>query len=97
MLKRHKLPLAGIVAALVALSVAAAPAAGARVLRVGTYHGIRGQYTSIQAAVDAAKPGDWILIAPGDYKTSSSSAPERAPRLARRRPDHEAAHLTCAA
>ncbi len=45
------------------------------VLRVGTYHGIAGQYRSIQAAVDAAKPGDWILVAPGDYKTTSSRAP----------------------
>ena len=44
----------------------------ARVLRVGSYHGTRGQYSSIQAAVDAAKPGDWILIGPGDYKTRSS-------------------------
>ena len=49
--------------------------AGARVLRVGTYHGIKGQYRTIQAAVDAAKAGDWILIAPGDYKTHSSRAP----------------------
>ena len=79
MLKRHKLPLAGIVAALIALPATVAPAAGARVLRVGTYHGIRGQFTSIQAAVDAAKPRDWILIAPGDYKTSSSTAPNSAP------------------
>ncbi|HZE15122.1 MAG TPA: hypothetical protein VE197_05085, partial [Mycobacterium sp.] len=38
-----------------------------RVLRVGTYHGSTGQYRSIQAAVDAAKPGDWILVGPGDY------------------------------
>jgi hypothetical protein len=36
-------------------------------LLVGTYHGIRGQYSTIQQAVDAAKKGDWILIAPGDY------------------------------
>jgi len=78
MLKTHKLPLAGLIAALVALSLVVAPAAGARVLRVGTYHGIRGQFTSIQAAVNAAKPGDWILIGPGDYKTSSSrTAPGR--------------------
>ena len=26
-----------------------------------------GQYTTIQAAVNAAQPGDWILVAPGDY------------------------------
>ena len=41
--------------------------ASARVLLVGTYHGIPGQYRTIQAAVNAAKPGDWILVAPGDY------------------------------
>jgi hypothetical protein len=34
---------------------------------VGTWHGIPGTYASIQAAVDAAQPGDWILIGPGDY------------------------------
>lgn len=37
------------------------------VLLVGSYHGVAGQYSSIQAAVDAAKPGDWILVGPGDY------------------------------
>ena len=50
-------------------------AAGARVLLVGTYKGVRGQYESIQAAVNAARPGDWILVGPGDYKTTSSRAP----------------------
>ncbi len=49
---------------------AAARASSPRVLRVGTYHGIRGQYKTIQAAVDAARPGDWVLVAPGDYKTT---------------------------
>jgi hypothetical protein len=44
-----------------------AHAAGPNVLLVGTYNGIAGQYASIQAAVDAAQPGDWILIGPGDY------------------------------
>jgi hypothetical protein len=38
-----------------------------RVLLVGTYHHTHGRYRSIQAAVDAARPGDWILVAPGDY------------------------------
>ena len=61
-----------VVAGLMAL---AAPPAGAKVLRVGSFHGIRGQYHSVQAAVDAAKPGDWILIGPGDYKTTTSRAP----------------------
>ena len=37
------------------------------VLLVGTYKGVAGQYQTIQAAVDAAKSGDWILVAPGDY------------------------------
>src|SRR4051794_13763580 len=54
------------VAALAALAFAT-PALANRVLRVGSYHGIPGQYDSIQAAVDAAKPGDTILIGPGDY------------------------------
>ncbi len=50
-----------------------AAAANASVLTVGSYHGIKGKYSSIQAAVNAAKPGDWILIGPGDYKTNPSS------------------------
>jgi hypothetical protein len=41
--------------------------AKARVLRVGTFHGMTGTFTTIQSAVDAARPGDWILVAPGDY------------------------------
>jgi hypothetical protein len=66
-------------AAVVLLAVVAVlsfvSAAGAKVLRVGIYHGITGQFTSIQAAVNAAKPGDWILVGPGDYKTSSNRHP----------------------
>ncbi len=55
-----------------------ASAATAKVLLVGTYKGIPGQYSSIQAAVNAAKPGDWILVGPGDYKTTSTKhAPGR--------------------
>jgi hypothetical protein len=38
------------------------------VLTVGTWHGKAGRFTTIQAAVDAAAPGDWIVIASGDYK-----------------------------
>src|ERR1700753_3376148 len=49
--------------------------ASARVLRVGSFHGKTGQFATIQAAVDAAKPGDWILIGPGDYKTTTSRHP----------------------
>ncbi len=62
-----------VLVALVALG--SAGAASARVLLVGTYKGIHGQYESIQAAVDAARPRDWILVGPGDYKTTSSRAP----------------------
>src|SRR5438270_10110508 len=66
---------AAVVAALTIVLVSPALAAHhrheharpARVLRVGAYKGIRGQYNSIQAAVNASKPGDWILVAPGDY------------------------------
>jgi hypothetical protein len=38
------------------------------VWRVGTWNGIAGQFGTIQAAVSAAAPGDWILVGPGDYK-----------------------------
>jgi hypothetical protein len=53
---------------------AAAPKANSQgqVLYVGTFHHIAtppgSTFTSIQAAVDAAASGDWILIAPGDYR-----------------------------
>jgi hypothetical protein len=46
----------------------AAPGQKPRVLTVGTFDGKPGEFQSIQAAVDAASPGDWIVIAPGDYK-----------------------------
>ena len=46
----------------------------ARVLRVGSYNGIPGPYKTVQAAVDAAKPGDWILIGPGDYHEQGDRA-----------------------
>jgi hypothetical protein len=50
---------------------AAAPAKNGpkpKVWTVGSWHGKPGQFQSIQAAVDAASPGDWVVIAPGDYK-----------------------------
>jgi hypothetical protein len=43
------------------------PTIGGRALLVGTFDGVPGQYRSIQDAVNAAHPGDWILVAPGDY------------------------------
>jgi hypothetical protein len=75
--------------ALAACSSAATPAskvgttgnAGASaVLLVGSYQGKKGTYTTIQAAVDAAKPGDWILIGPGDYHEAADH--EHAPTAA---------------
>ena len=50
-----------------AATATTASASTRHVLRVGVYNGIRGQYRSIQAAVDAAKPYDVILVGPGDY------------------------------
>jgi hypothetical protein len=47
-----------------ALVTAGAPAKSHSVLLVGK----GGTYKTIQSAVDAAKPGDWVLVAPGDYK-----------------------------
>ena len=59
---------AGVIA--IAAVALPAPAGGTtvRVLRVGTWKGIPGTYKSIQAAVDAANPGDWVLVGPGDWK-----------------------------
>lgn len=77
-------PAAGIGTSAATAAAASARAAAtdhreAHVLRVGTYDGKPGQFRTIQAAVDAAKPGDWILIAPGDYKTHSAKATASAP------------------
>jgi len=53
---------------LVAGAVYGVPLASANVLRVGTWNGRQGQFKTIQAAVKAAHPGDWVLVGPGDYK-----------------------------
>jgi hypothetical protein len=37
---------------------------------------VAGQFRTIQAAVDAARPGDWILVAPGDYHEVGSTETE---------------------
>ncbi len=68
--------LAGLVLTLgVSIAAPAVANATASVIRVGTYKGIPGQFGSIQNAVNAAKPGDWVLVAPGDYKTTASHEP----------------------
>ena len=68
-----------IAAGVMAAAMVSVSAASGSVLRVGSYHGIRGQFRSIQAAVDAARPGDWILVGPGDYKEHSGRAPSGRP------------------
>jgi hypothetical protein len=50
------------------------------VLLVGTYRHRKGGYRSIQAAVDAAKPGDWILVAPGDWHERADHRTKRGPQ-----------------
>lgn len=47
---------------------------GPKVLLVGSFNGRAGQYHTIQGAVNAAKPGDWILIGPGDYHEIADEA-----------------------
>ena len=56
-----------ISAAAIAVPLPRAYASTPSVLRVGTFNGVHGQYSSITAAVHAAQPGDWILVGPGDY------------------------------
>ncbi|HAE84367.1 MAG TPA: hypothetical protein DCK85_13340, partial [Ktedonobacter sp.] len=63
----------GLVALLATMLSIPLHAAGSHVLRVGSYHGIAGQFQSIQAAVNAAQPGDWILVGPGDYHEQGAS------------------------
>ena len=77
MWRSRRVLVAGGVCMLVAGGVCVARAAPfpAAVLLVGSYQGIPGQYSSIQAAVDAARPGDWVLIGPGDYHETGNRVP----------------------
>src|SRR3954451_10491070 len=56
--------LAGAVAH--ALATAGAPARSPKVFRVGPGPG--GTNKTIQSAINQAKPGDWVLVRPGDYR-----------------------------
>ena len=51
-----------------------------RVLRVGRWHHHRGTYRSIQAAIDAARPGDWVLVGPGDWHERADHRANRGPQ-----------------
>ncbi len=65
----------GLLSACSSSSPTAAPPTG-KVLLVGSFDGHAGKYQTIQAAVNAAKPGDWILIGPGDYhENDDATAP----------------------
>src|ERR1700739_2588697 len=66
---------AGCVLVLGGGCVARAAPFGPAVLLVGSYQGIPGQYSSIQAAVDAARPGGWVLVGPGDYTDAGNRVP----------------------
>jgi hypothetical protein len=57
-----------VVSPVIAFAAPHASSTGPRVLRVGTWKGIKGTYKSVQAAVDAAHGGDWVLVGPGDWK-----------------------------
>lgn len=57
----------GVLAACSSSSSTSTTSPAGNVLLVGTFQGHSGKYSTIQAAVNAAKPGDWILVAPGDY------------------------------
>ena len=52
------------------------PADAARVLLVGTFNGHAGKYTVDPVGGNAARAGDWILVAPGDYhETADTTGP----------------------
>src|SRR5439155_398948 len=65
--KRWAAWLPAAVLALVLLAAAPARAHTPRVLLVGSYNGVKGPFRTIQAAVNVARAGDWILVGPGDY------------------------------
>jgi hypothetical protein len=89
--RRSRAPASVMLAvAVVVAALAASPRADARavhVWRVGSWHGIPGNRSSIEAAVASARPGDWILIGPGDYHPRMDYTP------AQRGSDHPAGVL----
>ena len=74
---RQRLMIVGTAALLAAGLASCGSSSGAKgsstVLTVGTYKGMKGEYPSLQAALDKAKPGDWILVGPGDYHETADA------------------------
>src|SRR5579859_6733567 len=68
----HRSLLLGSVACFFAIGCSSSSTTPGKVLTVGSFGGKTGQFTTIQSAVDQAKPGDWILIGPGDYRETAS-------------------------
>jgi hypothetical protein len=66
---RTALAATAVLAVIVGTSVALTQshAATPRVLRVGSWHGVSGNERTIDAAMAALRPGDWLLIGPGDW------------------------------
>jgi hypothetical protein len=65
--KLPRKPIVAVIAGTLLLALTAAASASARVLTVIQRHVSYPHYTTIQAAVNAAHRGDWIVIAPGVY------------------------------
>ena len=72
--RRRGIGVAGVLCCALVALLAWAGAAAASVLTVGSFNGKPGKFTRVQAAIDKAQPGDWVLIGPGDYKEASTRA-----------------------
>ena len=70
---RRKSLWAGGLALLAVMSGVETAVAEPAVLQVGSWHGKQGTYSNVQAAVNAASPGDWILIGLGNYHETGAS------------------------